>query len=31
MNTAVIRFTNCLECPNCHEWYNEEKWNFKEN
>lgn len=20
-----------LECPNCHEWYNEEKWNFKEN
>lgn len=19
-----------LECPNCHEWYNEEKWNFKE-
>ena len=20
-----------LECPNCHEWYKEEKWNFKEN
>ena len=20
-----------LECPNCHEWYEEEKWNFKEN
>ena len=19
-----------LECPNCHEWYKEEKWNFKE-
>lgn len=20
-----------LECPNCHEWYKEEKWSFKEN
>ena len=19
-----------IECPNCHEWYKEEKWNFKE-
>ena len=19
-----------LECPNCHEWYKEDKWNFKE-
>lgn len=22
--------TGELECPNCHEWYKEDKWNFKE-